>query len=321
MSNYGLLAVSVNTALDTYYRTDRVRLDSVNRVEHLRSAPGGKAINLARAYQRLGGCPLVAGIAGGSTGYEIETGLRHEGIAGEFIHAEAESRRTMTVVDGSSTTVFLEAGGQIDSQDFDDLAALVASRAPACSTVVIAGSVPPTAPAGYLATLVRMIRRVSSARIALDATGEPLRSAAREGVDLIKVNTQEFAAAFDSDPGDFTQVRGVFDALRKTGLSTLAITNGADGALVLDSADCFSVRAPVDSVVSSVGAGDAFLAGLLWGLHSGSSTQESFRLAAAAGAAATQVVGAGFIDPALVQRLISRTECMPVESFFAEVRP
>jgi 1-phosphofructokinase family hexose kinase len=320
MSNHDLLAVSVNTALDTYYRTDRALLDSVNRVEHLRSAPGGKAINFSRAYQRLGGCPLVAGIAGGSTGHEIETGLRSEGIAGEFIHAEAESRRTVTVVDGFSTTVFLEAGGQIDSRVFNDLAALVASRAPACSTVVISGSVPPTAPAGYPARLVRAIRRVSSARIALDATGEALRSAAREGVDLIKVNAQEFAATFDADPGAFTQVREVFDALRGTGLSTLAITNGAAGALVLDSEDCFSVRGSVDSVLSSVGAGDAFLAGLLWGLHSGSSTRESFRLAAAAGAAATQVVGAGFIDPALVQRLIPRSECMPAEAFFAEVR-
>ncbi len=320
MSNYDLLAIGVNAALDLYYQTERVRVGAVNRVESLRRAPGGKAINFARAYRRLGGSPLVTGILGGSTGIEIENGLRREGIAGEFVHSNGESRQTVTVVDDSSTTIFLERGGPLEPRAFDDMIELVESRAPAFATVVLTGSVPPTAPAGYLAMLVKAIRRVSSARIALDATGETLRSAASEGVDLIKVNTHEFADAFDVDADDLAQVRKVFDELRRTGLSTLAITSGAGGALVVTPDDCFSVRVPVDSIVSSVGAGDAFLAGLQRGLHAGSPTREAFGLAAAAGAAATQVVGAGFIDPALVHRLLPRVKCTTVGALLSEVK-
>jgi sugar/nucleoside kinase (ribokinase family) len=70
-------------------------------------------------------------------------------------------------------------------------------------------------------------------------------------------------------------------------------------------------------VVATAGAGDAFLAGLLIGLRRGSSLREAAALAAASAAAATQTIGAGFIDPALVFQLAGTALLTSAAEFFA----
>ena len=130
MSEFDLLAIGVNPALDTYYRTAAIEVNAVNRVDHVLSAPGGKAINFARACQRLGGRPIVTGILGGRTGAEIRTGLLETGLAGDFVESCEETRRTVTVVGDTGSTVFLERGGRIEATAFGDLIAKVSSLAP-----------------------------------------------------------------------------------------------------------------------------------------------------------------------------------------------
>ena len=56
-------------------------------------------------------------------------------------------------------------------------------------------------------------------------------------------------------------------------------------------------------VVSSVGSGDAFLAGYLAGTYDGAGEGEALRRGVASGAASTQLLGAGVVDRADVDAL------------------
>ena len=85
---------------------------------------------------------------------------------------------------------------------------------------------------------------------------------------------------------------------------------GAGNALVHDERGCVAsvgdeesgrrtLRARMDAmsdVVSTVGSGDAFLAGFLSGTYSGARDEDALREAVACGAASTQLLGAGVLD-------------------------
>ena len=56
-------------------------------------------------------------------------------------------------------------------------------------------------------------------------------------------------------------------------------------------------------MVSTVGSGDAFLAGFLAGTYDGDGVDQALRRAVASGAASTQLLGAGVVDRSDVDAL------------------
>ena len=70
---------------------------------------------------------------------------------------------------------------------------------------------------------------------------------------------------------------------------------------------------------STVGSGDAFLAGYVAARYTGSPPVECLRLAVACGAESTQHLGAGLLDPRAVERLVGEVDVSPLE-LPAEVR-
>jgi tagatose 6-phosphate kinase len=298
--DHDLLVVGVNPAVDVYYRLDRLCVGGVNRVTPVRSAAGGKANNLARAYRRLGGRPLATGIVGGESGRCIRDGLTQEGIAHDFVSAAGDSRQTVTVVAGGTTTVLLEPGPHVAEPALVDLEAKVAALAATVPAVAVAGSLPPGAPASYLGDLVRAVRAASGALVAVDASGEALRLGGLAGPHLIKVNAEEVEVAFRQSARSRAGIDRLFRELSDRGVETLCLTDGARGALVVTDRECFAVQTDAGEPVSTAGAGDAFLAGLLFALGRGKALCEAARLASAAAAAALEAIGAGFIEPEVV---------------------
>ncbi|WP_052726161.1 carbohydrate kinase family protein [Devosia epidermidihirudinis] len=71
----------------------------------------------------------------------------------------------------------------------------------------------------------------------------------------------------------------------------LLIKNGGDGALLVQGSDVVTVPAPTVAVVDTIGAGDAFNAGLLLGLEQGADWLNAAQLAVLAGSLSTTGTG------------------------------
>ena len=69
------------------------------------------------------------------------------------------------------------------------------------------------------------------------------------------------------------------------------MTLGAQGALVASAEGVLRLSAPHVAARSAVGAGDSFLAAMVWALAQGWTREDAFRLAIAAGAAAVTLPG------------------------------
>jgi len=83
----------------------------------------------------------------------------------------------------------------------------------------------------------------------------------------------------------------------RTGAKLVALTLGPAGALLLAEGRAISVPAAQVQVVDTTGAGDAFLGGLLAGLHAGLDLESAARLGNACGGACCEQIGAFPVEP------------------------
>lgn len=110
-------------------------------------------------------------------------------------------------------------------------------------------------------------------------------------VDILFANEAELLALYETD----SLAAALPQAAERCEI--VAVTQGAKGSVVLSEGALHEVPAePVDEVVDSTGAGDAYAAGLLHGLASGRSVPESAAVGSAVAAEIISQVGARLED-------------------------
>jgi len=115
---------------------------------------------------------------------------------------------------------------------------------------------------------------------------------------LIKPNHEELAEAVGRALPTLGDVRDAAKDLVAGGIDVVAVSLGADGALLVTEGDVVHARATISNPLSTVGAGDCMLAGLLHGLSSGQSHAEALATGVAWGAAAVTLPGSRVPTPA-----------------------
>jgi 6-phosphofructokinase 2 len=174
--------------------------------------------------------------------------------------------------------------------------------------VVASGSLPPGAPADFYARLARLVRARGS-RLVLDASGEALAAALEEGVYLVKPNLRELRE-LTGQPLEDEQAweSATRDVVASGRAQVVALSLGHRGALL--AANGVRLRAPALSVkiASPVGAGDSFLAAMVWRLASGAGFEDAFRYGVAGGTAALLAPGTSLAHKDDVERLAGHVE-------------
>ena len=93
------------------------------------------------------------------------------------------------------------------------------------------------------------------------------------------------------------------------GVQVIIITDGQHGAGVFSSDNPpFQVFTRVETWISSAGAGDSFMAGLIRSLCRGERLEEAARYASSVASANLQQVGCGFLEIADVERFLNQTD-------------
>ena len=97
-----IITVTLNAAIDRTLAVPNFRLGRRHRSVEQRSMAGGKGVNVARALKKLGQPVIATGVAGGSTGTRIIEQLTEEAILNDFVRIREESRTSIAVVDPTS---------------------------------------------------------------------------------------------------------------------------------------------------------------------------------------------------------------------------
>lgn len=307
-----ILCVTPNVAIDRTLSVSGFAAGGVWRAHVARAAAGGKGLNVARALSGLGQPMCCAGLLGGAAGRQVAALADAEGLPARWTWIEGETRTSVIVVgDGGETTVINEPGPILSEREWERFVADVADAASEAAAVCISGSLPPGSPSGGLARLIAAAG-AGGRPVWLDTSGAALAEAVAGAPSGIKINAEEAVVLLGRPVRDPAEALAAARDIRRRRPDRVAITMGAEGAVLASGGGDWYASAPRIDAVNPVGSGDCFLAGLVAGLTDGRGEAEALRLATACGAANAMTSRAGAIEPADLARLLERTRVRAV---------
>jgi 1-phosphofructokinase/tagatose 6-phosphate kinase len=296
-----IVTVTPNAAIDKTLKVANLQLGQRHRCQRGEVLPGGKGINVARALKRLGEPVVAIGLAGGKTGQRIVEELTHEGILNDFVRIADESRTTTIVIDpttGRQTEIF-EYGPEVGADELGMLSDKLRYLAPSASAIVLAGSLPRRVDPDWYAATIRDLRRLE-VELVLDSEGDPLRLGVGAGPDFVAPNQYEAEEIVGHEFSTDSDFAAALDEIAEMGPRNVVVTRETGlHARIREGGRVRRFQVDVEQVdpVSSVGSGDALLAGFLAARAHGRPVEDCLRQAVGCGTANTGSVGAGRFEP------------------------
>ncbi|MHB8793538.1 MAG: 1-phosphofructokinase family hexose kinase [Thermoleophilia bacterium] len=308
-----IVTVTLNAALDRTLTVPNFQAGFRHRASESLTLPGGKGVNIARALKSLGQPVIATGLAGGKTGIRIVEDLTAEGILNDFVRIRGESRTSTAIIDPTSNTQteLNEYGPVVTARELHAFMEKFTYIAKGADVVIIAGSLPRKVKDSFYKEIIGALSATDALTV-LDTAGEPLRMAIKANPGLVSPNIFEAEALVGHEFAEDEDSLHAAVQLSRMGAGSAIITHPGGCFAYLDDGDgsqkTYTVEIPPQDPISTVGSGDAFLAGYVSARVSGKSDAECLRYAVACGAANTQKYGAGVFDVHDVKRFIAKTK-------------
>jgi 1-phosphofructokinase len=267
-----IATVTLSPALDLTVRLPALAAGEVNRAGPAELRPAGKGVNVSVMLAVLGEPSLAAGLLGEGDLAAFGAFLRPFGVTPDFVSIPGRCRINVKLVE-------TEAGRVTDVNPAGPAASPAALEAlgdrlgqHAPRIAVLAGSLPPGVPDTAWAELAGLLGRALPDRAAL--------------------------------------VQGAL-ALRDRGVGRVVVSDGGEGALFVLPGATLWATPPKVALTTTVGAGDAMVAGLAAAMARGLDAEATARLATGCAAAAVSrdvgAAGGGVPVLAEIERLAAAT--------------
>ncbi|WP_245601173.1 1-phosphofructokinase family hexose kinase [Ignatzschineria larvae DSM 13226] len=256
-----ILTITLNPAIDQTIKVPRLTVGAVQRAESVHYNAGGKGIMVASCLADWGQFSVRAGgLLGESNPQIFEEALKDKAIQDCFVRVSGQNRTNIKIVDQNDTTDINLPGIAGTEVALQRVAATFAEQKP--ELLVLSGSLAEGMPVDSYRQLIQAAPQAS--KVILDASGEAL-IAALKGDRLpfaIKPNEVELAQwagrKLETTDAILTEARKLVDL----GVALVAISMGGDGAYFLSKAGTLRAYLKAEKVLTTVGAGDAMVAGM-----------------------------------------------------------
>ncbi|MEO3801793.1 1-phosphofructokinase [Nonomuraea sp. B1E8] len=294
-----ILTLTLNPSLDRTIEIAALDRGAVIRAAAARLDPGGKGVNVSRALLANAVASRAVVPFGGDEGRQLVRLLAAEGLDMVTVPVAGPTRSNVTLAEPDGTvTKINEPGTALAQDELDTIADAVLEAAHSgdqgADWVVASGSLPPEVPADVYASLCRRFAG-AGIHVAVDTSGPALSCALGAAPALVKPNAEELSAATGMPIRCVGDVVEAAATLRAAGARAVLASLGGDGAVLVGPDGIWYGEAPVTEPRSSVGAGDAMLAGFLAG---GGRGPGALAQALAWGAAAVRLPGSRMPGPA-----------------------
>lgn len=293
--------VTLNPALDVVFdMVGSMVIGDIHPARSMMARLGGKGNNVARVVKALGGDATVVGIYGGAVGHTLAAVADAEGLpfVGEWV--EDDSRICVTLVDGDSrVTEVRPPGPVVDQLTATRLLDRMRQKLAPRDWVTISGSLPPGLSDDTYAKWIKALSPLVQG-ILVDTSGYALQQSLRAKPTAIVPNAEEYAAIHEKE--------------RLSNATQIIVTDGSRGLTWWStSGDSRSWAPPSVEVRNTVGAGDAFLGGLVMQLHQGVEWDRAIPWGVAVATASVETVGVADVDsarvPLIYQKIMEVPSC------------
>ena len=259
-----IITLTPNPALDRTVLVDSLDRGEVHRAFAVRVEAAGKGVNVTRALAAHGVSAVAVVPVGGRSGTWYLDTLTADNVTVDAVRIAGALRTNVAIVEPDGTTTKINEPGPVLAADeqqslIDAVRARIVSGA---RWIVGCGSLPPDTDPDFYRQLIRLGRE-HGVRSAIDSSHGPFMRAVDARPDLIKPNLDELEELLGTELGTVGDVIAGARKLTKQGIGTVLVSLGAQGALLVTGDRIEHAQAPVERPLSTVGAGDAFLAGYL----------------------------------------------------------
>ncbi|MBQ8161277.1 MAG: 1-phosphofructokinase family hexose kinase [Clostridia bacterium] len=273
----------MNPSYDRTMEVAGMHLGETNRVLSSQSVPGGKGINVSIALDILGQSSICIGLAGEKNRSQFDRMLKEMHLHGDFLSIPGEIRTNIKIIDRDQTrlvTELNEPGPEVDEKTLRHLTDLLLSYRSSISMLVLTGSLPPKAPADYYRQVIAKMQKHGIPCV-LDASGEALKEGLKASPFLVKPNRSELEQLEGTQFCSPQEIAACAMKYVKSGVQMMAVSLGKEGALIAGADGVFQAKGVKVKTLTTVGAGDFMVAGLIDGYLRTHNSQEALKIGSA----------------------------------------
>lgn len=306
--------ITLNAAYDLVGRLPRIELGEVNTVETLGLFPAGKGINVAKVLKDLGVDVAVGGFLGEDNVGDFEQMFKKQGLEDKFHRVEGKTRINVKITETEADVTDLNfLGYQISPQAW---AQFVKDSLAYClnyDIVAVCGSLPRGVTPELFADWLNQLHQ-AGVKVVLDSSNAALTAGLKAHPWLVKPNHRELEVWVGHSLNGTEEIIAAAQKLKAQGIENVIISMGAEGSLWINNEGIIKAQPPkCENVVSTVGAGDSMVAGLIYGIEKGLSKADTLAFASAVSAFAVSQSNVGVSDPALLDPILNQVNITVME--------
>jgi 1-phosphofructokinase len=310
-----IVTVSLNPAIDQTVLVPNFTAGAVNRVERAQSDAGGKGVNVASFLAHFGVPVAVTGLLGDANIESFGRLFAEKGILDRFVRVPGLTRVNVKIVDEvqDRVTDINFPGLQVDAEHLAALDDAIDALADTAETFVLSGSVPAGIPNTVYAALVARLKGRGKS-VVLDASGPPFAAAIAAAPSVIKPNIEELQELVGGRLAGEAKVVEAARTLVAGGIDLVVVSMGPRGAVFVSNGAAILAVPPKITVKSTVGAGDAMVAGIVTGTLRGLDLADMARLATAFSLGALNEIGPRLPPPGVIEATMRDVRVQPIDS-------
>lgn len=303
-----IATITLNTAYDLVGKTEKVVLGEVNNIQSLGVYPAGKGINVAKVLADLGEKVTVSGFLGKDNQAGFEQLFQQLGLQDQFIRVAGSTRTNIKITESSSLVTDLNFEGyQINADDWERLLQQIENKFQDFGIVAVCGSLPIGISSTQFFELIQRLKQ-KDIKVVVDSSYQGLIAGLEAKPWLVKPNLSELEICLGKQLRGIDNIIKAGKQIKNLGITNVVISMGEDGAIWFGEQIILAKPPKCLEIVSTVGAGDSMVAGLIYGLNQGWSQIKTLAFASTIAAQAISQSNVGISDFTLLQPMLEQVE-------------
>lgn len=300
-----IITVTLNPAIDQTINLKQLVVGEVQRAESVHYTAGGKGVMVASCLADWHDDSIVvAGLLGQDNAAIFEALFQQKNIHNEFTYVAGTNRTNIKIVDEKATTDINLPGIASTQETLEKVCQCLDDQ---YEIAILSGSLAPNCNDN---SYVRMLEILSDypTKTIVDASGQALIATLNSAIKpyCVKPNALELSDWVGRSLTNLDDIITEAKKLQSSGIPLVVISMGGDGALFIDDQAVLLASLTAPEVLTTVGAGDAMVAGIASALRENSDLERIARLSTAFAIAKLGFIGPNLPEKSMVEGFASQ---------------
>lgn len=306
--NYRVATITLNPAYDLLGFCPKVELGDVNLVQTNALLPAGKGINVAKVLSDLDVKLTLGGFLGKENRDGFNLLFNSLNVEDKFQTVEGRTRINVKLTEENSEVTDLNFSGfTIIEQDWQRFVTDSLEWLKDFDMIAISGSLPAGVSLDKFTKWMEQVKTICP-KVVFDSSRDALVAGLKAKPWLIKPNDKELEMFVGRKLSTLAEIKAAAMELINEGIENVVISLGSKGALWVTKHEAWLAKPPKCQVVSTVGAGDSMVGGLMYGLMTNQSIKDTLVFASSVAALSVGQAGVGIADRQAVTNMLDKIE-------------